>query len=84
MFIEHFSDKSNGTLEIRAEIWVERKTQKGMIIGKEAKIIKQIKLKAKKDIRYLFDRSIDLELYVRVKKDWRQKDYLLNDDLFFS
>ncbi len=84
VFIEHFSDKSNGTLEIRAEIWVERKTQKGMIIGKEAKIIKQIKLKAKKDIRYLFDRSIDLELYVRVKKDWRQKDYLLNDDLFFS
>ena len=55
-----------------------------MIIGKEAKTIKKIRIKAKKDIQFLFDRPIDLELYVRVKEDWRQKDYLLHDDLFFS
>jgi len=84
VFVEEFSDKTDGTLEIRAEIWVERKTQKGMIIGKEAKTIKKIRIKAKKDIQFLFDRPIDLELYVRVKEDWRQKDYLLHDDLFFS
>lgn len=84
VFVEHFSDKEDGKLLIRAEIWVERKTQKGMIIGKEAKTIKKIRTKAKKDIQYLFDRSVDLELYVRVKKDWRQKDYLLNEDLYFS
>ena len=84
VFIEHFSDQSTGTLEIRAEIWVERKTQKGMIIGKKAKTIQKIRLKAKKDIQYLFDRPVALELYVKVKKDWRQKDYLLNNDLYFS
>ncbi|MFW5871524.1 MAG: GTPase Era [bacterium] len=84
VFVEHFSDKEDGTLNIRAEIWVERKTQKGMIIGKEAQTIKKIRTKSKKDIHYLFDRPVELELYVRVKKDWRQKDYLLNDDLYFS
>ena len=83
MYIEHFSEKENSTLYIRAEIWVERKTQKGIIIGKEAKNIKKIRLKSKKDIQYLFDRAVELELYVRVKKDWRQKDHLLNTDLFF-
>ena len=84
VFVEHFSDELDGKLVIRAEIWVERKTQKGMIIGKDAKTIKKIRIKAKKDIQYLFDRPAELELYVRVKKDWRQKDYLLNDDLYFS
>ena len=82
--MENFNDKIDGTLEIRAEIWVERKTQKGMIIGKAAKTIKKIRIKAKKDIQFLFDRPIDLEIYVRVKENWRQKDYLLNDELFFS
>jgi len=84
VFIEQFSDKENGILEIRAEIWVERKTQKGMIIGKGADTIKKIRVQSKKDIHYLFDRPVELELYVRVKKDWRQKDHLLNDDLYFS
>jgi len=84
VFVEHFSDEEDGKLVIRAEIWVERKTQKGMIIGKDAQTIKKIRIKAKKDIQYLFDRPAELELYVRVKKDWRQKDYLLNDDLYFS
>src|SRR6056297_1206876 len=84
VFIEHFSDKEDGKLYIRAEIWVERKTQKGMIIGKGADTIKKIRVQSKKDIHYLFDRPVELELYVRVKKDWRQKDHLLNDDLYFS
>jgi len=84
VLVENFNDKIDGTLEIRAEIWVERKTQKGMIIGKAAKTIKKIRIKAKKDIQFLFDRPIDLEIYVRVKENWRQKDYLLNDELFFS
>jgi len=84
VYVEHFSDNENGKLNIRAEIWVERKTQKGMIIGKDANTIKKIRLSSKKDIQYLFDRPTDLELFVKIKKDWRQKDYLLNEDLHFS
>jgi len=84
VFIEHFSEKEDGSLDIRAEIWVERKTQKGMLIGKGANTIKKIRAQSKKDLHYLFDRPVELELYVRVKSDWRQKDHILNDDLYFS
>lgn len=84
VYVEHFAHSETGKLKIRAEIWVERKTQKGMIIGKGATIIKKIRKSAERDIKYLFDTTVDLELYVRVKEDWRKKDYLLNSDLYFS
>ncbi len=84
VYIEHFESDANSTLNIRAEIWVERKTQKGMIIGKGASLIKKIRKSAERDIKYLFDTKINLELYVRVKTDWRKKDSLLNSDLYFS
>jgi len=84
VFVEHFSDSDDQTIDIRAEIWVERKTQKGMIIGKGAQNIKKIRLSAKRDIQFLFDRPVSLELYVRVKEEWRSKDYLLNNELYFT
>jgi len=84
VYVEHFENSDSGNLDIRAEIWVERKTQKGMIIGKGASLIKKIRKDAEKDIRYLFDTKVNLELYVRVKEDWRKRDYLLNTDLYFS
>jgi GTP-binding protein Era len=84
VYVEYFAHSETGKLKIRAEIWVERKTQKGMIIGKGATVIKKIRKSAERDIKYLFDTTVELELYVRVKEDWRKKDYLLNSDLYFS
>jgi len=84
VYVEHLSEKADGKLHIRAEIWVERPSQKGMIIGKQAGLIKAIRKNAKRDLKYLFDRSVELEVYVKVKKEWRKKEQLLSEDLYFD
>jgi len=70
--------KRNGKeLWVRAFIVVERETQKAMVIGKGASMIKKIRTEAKKDLQKIFDYYIRLDLQVRVNKNWRQKDPVL-------
>lgn len=61
-------------IRIGAEIIVNRKTQKSIIIGKGGKSIKQLGIAARKDIEAFVDRKVYLELYVRVKEKWRDDD----------
>jgi len=82
--VEHFEMEKNGKLYIRAEIYVERMSQKGMIIGKGGSFIKKIRLTSKKDIEYMFDTKTDLELFVKVKKNWREKDSIIGGELYFD
>jgi GTP-binding protein Era len=56
-------------MEIVASIIVERKSQKGIIIGKQGSKISDIKYKSKKQIRELFDKNIHLELFVKVQEN---------------
>lgn len=58
-------------IRIRAVIYVERKTQKGIIIGHQGKKIKHVGIDARKDIEKFVDKKVHLELYVKVDKDWR-------------
>lgn len=60
-------------IEIRATIIVEKESQKGIVIGKGGKRIKDIGTKARKDIQDLLGKHIYLELFVRVEKDWRNE-----------
>ncbi|QOR35598.1 GTPase Era [Clostridium sp. 'deep sea'] len=76
--IRSFTEK-NGRLYIAADIIVERNSQKGIIIGKQASMIKRIKLEARKDIERFMGYKADLELHVRHKKDWRNKNNILRD-----
>lgn len=70
--------KRNGKeLWVRAFIVVERETQKAMIIGKGASMIKKIRTEAKDEMKKIFDYYIRLDLQVRVHKNWRQKDPVL-------
>lgn len=62
---------------IRAFICVERESQKGIVIGKGASMIKTIKVESIKSFRKVFDFKIELDLQVKVDKNWRQKDYTL-------
>ena len=55
---------------------MERDSQKGIIIGKGGKMLKQIGTKARQDIEYLLDDKVYLELWVKVQKDWRDKKNL--------
>ena len=57
-----------------AVIYVERDSQKGIIIGKGGKMLKQVGIAARKDIEAFFEKKVFLELYVKVEKDWRNKE----------
>lgn len=61
-------------IRIRAVIYVERKTQKGILIGHQGKKIKWVGIDARKDIQKFVDKKVHLELYVKVDKDWREND----------
>lgn len=65
--------KNREHLIIHAMILVERDSQKGIIIGKQGRMIKQIGMLAREELQGLLGESIFLELFVRVEKDWRNK-----------
>jgi len=61
-------------IRIEAEIFVERDSQKGIIIGKKAEAIKKVGIEARKDIEAFFGKKIHLQTFVKVAKDWRKDD----------
>ena len=66
-------------VHVYANIIVERPTQKGIIIGKGGKLLKEIGVRARKDIEQLLGNNVYLELWVKVEKDWRKKKSHLQD-----
>ena len=66
-------------INIHASIIVERNSQKGIIIGKGGKMIKEIGTLARKDILYLLGSKVYLDLHCKVVKDWRNKDFHLRN-----
>jgi len=75
--IEKVEDKN--IIDVMATIVVERSSQKGILIGKGGKMLKEIGTLARKDINNLLGTKIYLELWVKVQKDWRNKKLYLND-----
>lgn len=69
---------NSSKLWVRAFLCVEKESQKGMVIGKGAHLIKEIRVESMKALRKIFPYRIDLDLQVKVDKNWRQKDSLLN------
>lgn len=70
--------KDGRQLWVRAFLCVERDSQKGIVIGKGASMIKTIRVESIKELRKIFDYRIDLDLQVKVVKNWRQRDPILN------
>lgn len=66
-------------VEVIASIVVTRDSQKGILIGKQGSMIKKIRQAARKDIRRFLGVKVDLELYVKVEKDWRNKPKYLKE-----
>ncbi|WP_051295901.1 GTPase Era [Eisenibacter elegans] len=60
-------------IRIHSEIWVERDSQKGILIGKKGEALKQVGIRARKSLEAFFGKQIFLELYVKVEPDWRRK-----------
>lgn len=73
VIVEKF-DESDTSIHIMAVIYVERDSQKGIIIGHQGKMLKRVGTEARKDIEKFFDKKVFLELYVKVEKDWRNQE----------
>ncbi|BCI63586.1 GTPase Era [Coprobacter secundus] len=71
--VEQFKEDERH-IHIMAVIYVERDSQKGIVIGKGGKALKKVGILARKDIEAFFQKKVFLELYVKVEKDWRNKD----------
>ena len=71
--VEQFKEEE-GRIHIMAVIYVERDSQKGIIIGKGGSALKKVGMLARKDIEAFFDKKVYLELYVKVEKDWRSRE----------
>ena len=74
--VEEYKDEEKIT-KIRANIMVSRKSQKAIIIGHQGKKIKKLGIDARQDIESFIRKKVHLELYVKVDKDWRDKDQKL-------
>lgn len=75
--IEEITTRSNDDLYIRAVIYVERDSQKGIVIGAKGQLLKEIGQTARVDIENLLGSKAYLDLWVKVKKDWRNRDGIL-------
>lgn len=71
---KHMESKSGPIIHIHANIYVDRKTQKGIIIGDKGSSIKKLGTESRKEIESFFGEKVHLELYVQVKENWRDSD----------
>ena len=76
--IEEWKEKRD-VVSIRAEIYCEKASHKGIIIGKHAATIKKIGTYAREDIEKMLDTRVFLDLYVRVKENWRDSDFNISN-----
>ncbi|WP_345239736.1 GTPase Era [Pontibacillus salipaludis] len=77
--IEGIEERENEKVNVQASIIVERSSQKGIIIGKQGSMLKEIGQRARKDIESLLGTKIYLELFVKVQKDWRNRSNHLQE-----
>lgn len=73
VLVEKFDEKDNA-IHIMSVIYVERDSQKGIIIGKGGEKIKKIGIEAREDIEKFFGKKVYLEIFVKVEKDWRNRE----------
>lgn len=77
--IERMRQRDDGILDIEAIIYCERDSHKGIIIGKGGAMLKKVSSKARADMENFFDCKINLQTWVKVKEDWRNRDGLLRN-----
>lgn len=75
---EEYIEHEDGLLEIHANVFVERDSQKGIVIGKGGSTLKAVGTEAREEIELLFGRKVYLELRVKVLKDWQRHAYALD------
>jgi GTP-binding protein Era len=79
VIIDEFKERKRGKDFIRATIYVERKSQKGILIGKNGESLKKVGALARKGIENLLGRDVFLELWVKVRENWRKDKKFLKE-----
>jgi len=82
--IDEFKERKDGKDFIRAIIYVEKASQKGILIGKKGAALKEVGRIARQEIEHLLDRKVFLELWVKVKEKWRQDEKLLREFGYYN
>jgi len=78
--IERFRERENAPItDIIATIYCERTSHKGIIIGKGGAMLKKVGERARCDLERFFDTKINLQLWVKVKEDWRNSEGMLKN-----
>ena len=78
--VESFKErKDKNLIDISVVIYCERKSHKGMIIGKQGTMLKKIGSQARADIEDFLSAKVNMQCWVKVKEDWRDSNYILND-----
>ena len=73
VLVEKFDEKER-SIHIMAVVYVERDSQKAIVIGKGGAMLKRIGIDARKDIETFFGKKVYLEIFVKVEKDWRNRE----------
>ncbi|BDE81078.1 GTPase Era [Porphyromonas somerae] len=76
--VQEFKEEEN-LIRIAANIYVERESQKGILIGHKGAAIKKLGTMARQDIERFFDKKVFLQLFVKVEKEWRSSDRMLRN-----
>ncbi len=78
--IEKMRERENADiLDIEATIYCERESHKGMVIGKKGEMLKKISTYARQDLENFFDIKVNLQTWVKVKEDWRNREGLIHN-----
>lgn len=77
--VERWNEREDGLIEINAVIYCEKASHKGIIIGKQGAMLKEIGRQARVDIERMLDAKVFLELWVKVKEGWRNNQYQMRN-----
>jgi GTP-binding protein Era len=76
--IDELEEREDGLLVVRARVWAETESQKGILVGAGGRMVRAVGTAARKEIEGMLDRRVHLELNVRVRKGWRRDESLLD------
>ncbi|MEA2409057.1 MAG: GTPase [Thermoleophilaceae bacterium] len=76
--VEEIEERDDGLTVVRARVWAETESQKGILVGAGGKMVRAVGTAARKEIESLLGRRVHLELNVRVRKGWRRDEGLLD------
>jgi GTP-binding protein Era len=76
--IDELEEREDGLLIVRARVWAETESQKGILVGAGGRMVKAVGSAARREIEALLGRRVHLDLHVRVRKGWRRDEALLD------